>query len=149
MQGMGMEILIAQSRTPSADALPLQEVLARSDVVSIHVPLTKETHHLIQRKELLQMKRSSFLINTARGGVVNEKDLADALRERLIAGAGVDVLSQEPPPADHPLLQPDIPHLLLTPHIGWGSLESRKRLLETLKSNIDSFLNGTPINLIK
>lgn len=149
MQAVGMEILIAKSRTPLAEALPLEEVLTHSDVVSIHAPLTKQTHHLIQRKELLSMKRSSFLINTARGGIVNEKDLADALREGLIAGAGVDVLSQEPPPADHPLLQADVPHLLLTPHVGWGSLESRKRLLAALKTNIDAFLKGVPINLVE
>ena len=148
MQALGMELLIAQSRTSAAEAVPLQQLLREADVVSIHVPLTKETHHLIQRKELLLMKPSSFLINTARGGIVNEQDLADALREGIIAGAGVDVLSQEPPSATHPLLQTEIPHLLLTPHIGWASLESRKRLLAILKTNIDSFLKGSPINLI-
>ncbi|HEY2809916.1 MAG TPA: D-2-hydroxyacid dehydrogenase [Rhabdochlamydiaceae bacterium] len=148
MQQMGMQILIAQGRSEAPGRLPLQEVLAHSDVITIHTPLTKETHNLIQRKEFLLMKRSSVLINTARGGIVNEKDLADALREGLIAGAAVDVLSKEPPDADQPLLQKDIPHLLLTPHVGWGSLESRKRLLEVIQSNIHSFLQGNPVNLI-
>lgn len=148
MQALGMQILIAEARSQMPGTLPLQEILAQSDVITLHVPLTQETHHLIRRKELMQMKRSSFLINTARGGVVHEQDLADALREGVIAGAGVDVLSQEPPPATHPLLQEDIPNLLLTPHVGWASLESRKRLVHALENNIQAFLKGSPINLV-
>jgi len=148
MQGLGMQILIAEGKSKTPGTLPVREILAHSDVITLHVPLTKETHNLIGRKELMQMKRSSFLINTARGGIVNEQELADALKEGLIAGAAVDVLSQEPPSADHPLLQDDIPNLLVTPHIGWGSLESRKRLLHTIQNNIQAFLNGSPVNLI-
>jgi glycerate dehydrogenase len=148
MQAMGMEILVAEGHSKSPGRLPLHDVLRQSDVVSIHAPLTKETHNLIQKKELALMKRSSFLINTARGGIVHEQDLADALREGLIAGAGVDVLNKEPPSANHPLLKKDIPHLLLTPHVGWGSLESRQRLLAVIRNNIDSYLNGNPTHLI-
>jgi glycerate dehydrogenase len=148
MQGMGMQILIAEGSSKAPGTLPLPEILAEADVITLHVPLTKATHGLIERKELMQMKRSSFLINTARGGIVNEQDLADALREGLIAGAGVDVLSQEPPPAHHPLLQEDVPNLLVTPHVGWGSLESRNRLLHTMQNNIQAFLKGSPVNLV-
>jgi glycerate dehydrogenase len=150
-QAMGMKILIAQhssSKKIIEGALPLDTVLKESDVITIHTPLTPLTQNLIQHRELKLMKPTAFLINTARGGIVNEKDLADSLKHRTIAGAGVDVLSVEPPLADNPLLQKDIPNLLLTPHVGWGSFESRMRLFEILKENIDSFLKGIPKNLL-
>ena len=150
-RAFGMEILIAQhssKKAAVAGALPLEEVLKQSDFITIHTPLTPETQNLIQKKELALMKPSAFLINTARGGIVNEKDLAEALKNQRIAGAGVDVLTIEPPGKDNPLVQQDVPNLLLTPHVGWASLESRTRLLAILKDNIHSFLEGTPKNLI-
>ncbi len=148
---MGMQILVAQHSASARSvpgALPLDTVLKEADVVTIHVPLTPQTQNLIQRRELALMKPTAFLINTARGGIVNEKDLAEALKSGSIAGAGVDVLSVEPPHADNPLLQKDIPNLLLTPHIGWGSLEARMRLLQILKENIECFLKNAPKNLV-
>lgn len=150
-RAFGMEILIAQHSSKKGaipGALPLEEVLKQADFITIHTPLTSATENLIKKRELELMKRSAFLINTARGGIVNEKDLAEALKSGRIAGAGVDVLTTEPPPADNPLVQPDVPNLLLTPHVGWASHESRIRLLTILKDNIASFLQGNPKNLL-
>lgn len=150
-EAMGMHLLVAQHSVLSRNiqnAVPLERVLNESDIVSIHCPLTQETRNMIGYRELVLMKRSAFLINTARGGIVNEKELAEALKNGIIAGAGVDVLSVEPPHEDNPLLHKDIPNLLLTPHIAWGSRESRMRLVQTLKENIICFLNSTPKNLL-
>lgn len=151
-QAMGMNILIAKNASSTRQvegSVALETVLRECDVLSLHTPLTPQTRNLIQQRELKLMKPTSFLINTARGGIVNEKDLADCLKNHTIAGAGVDVLSIEPPQADNPLLQKDVPNLLLTPHVGWGSLEARMRLLQLLKDNIRSFLNGEPKNLVQ
>lgn len=148
---LGMHILIAEHTDPSKHipgALPLNTVLREADVVTIHTPLTPKTHNLIGFEQLQLMKPTAFLINTARGGIVNERDLADCLKQGIIAGAGVDVLTVEPPHADNPLLQKDVPHLLLTPHVGWGSLEARTRLVELVKDNIHSFFSHTPKNLL-
>jgi glycerate dehydrogenase len=148
---IGMHILIAEHADSSKHipgALPLNTVLKEADVVTIHTPLTPKTHNLIGFEQLRLMKPSAFLINTARGGIVNEKDLADCLKQQVIAGAGLDVLSVEPPHADNPLLQKDVPHLLLTPHVGWGSFEARTRLVEMVKDNIYSFFSHTPKNLL-
>jgi|SRR5579862_332184 len=151
-QAMGMDILIAKNAFSTRQvegSVALETVLRECDVLTIHTPLTPQTRNLIQQRELQLMKPTSFLINTARGGIVNENDLADCLKNHTIAGAGVDVLSIEPPQTDNPLLQKDVPHLLLTPHVGWGSVEARMRLLQLLKDNIRSFLNGSPKNLIQ
>lgn len=150
-RAFGMEILIAQSSDPSKrnkSQIPLNELLAESDFVTIHTPLTPQTKDLITRKEIEQMKPTAFLINTARGGIVNERDLAACLKEGKIAGAALDVLTEEPPPANHPLLDPAIPHLLLTPHIGWISMEARSRLMAILAQNVTSFLEGYPQNTV-
>lgn len=150
-KAFGMEILIAQhssSKKPIEGALFFETVLKESDIVTIHVPLTPQTENMITCKEMNIMKKSAFLINTARGGIVNEKDLAECLKNHVIAGAGVDVLSVEPPKEDNPLLAQDVPNLLLTPHVGWGSIESRTRLLNILKENILSFIHGVPKNLV-
>lgn len=150
-QCFGMKILIASHANPAkvqAGTLPLKQVIAESDFLTLHVPLTPQTENLITRREIEQMNPSSFLINTARGGIVNEKDLAECLKEKRIAGAGVDVLTREPPKGDNPLLDSSIPNLLLTPHIGWASYESRMRLVEALKENISAFLQSTPKNLL-
>lgn len=150
-QSLEMNIQIARHTDPHKyikGAISLQKLLAEADFISIHTPLNPQTAHLIRAQELQLMKPTAFLINVSRGGIVHEKDLADALKNGTIAGAALDVLSQEPPPADHPLLQKDVPNLLLTPHIGWASTESRNRLLEILKENILSFLKGHSINTV-
>jgi glycerate dehydrogenase len=122
------------------------EFFPRCDAISLHCPLTAETHHLINAKTLDQMKSSAYLINTGRGDLVDEPALAEALRQGNIAGAGLDVLSTEPPPADHVLLSPDIPNLIITPHTAWASVESRQRLLDGVAMNIQAFLSGQSLN---
>ncbi len=147
----GMEILIASnasSKKSQKGTLPLNQVLQEADFLTLHVPLTPETKNLITRKEIELMKPTAFLINTARGGVVNEKDLAECLKQKRIAGAALDVLTKEPPTEGNPLLDSNIPGLLLTPHIGWASFESRCRLLAILRDNIEAFLRGSPKNLV-
>jgi glycerate dehydrogenase len=137
----GMTVKVAQlPHRPSApDRLPLEHLLPECDVISLHCPLTQETQGLVDDHFLQQMKPSAFLINTARGAIINETALANALRRRQIAGAGLDVLSSEPPPADHPLLATDIPNLVITPHIGWASFEARQRLVNEIAENVIAF----------
>lgn len=136
------------ARHPEWPRLDAESFYSSSDVISLHCPLTEETRHMISASTLRQMKTSAFLINTGRGALVDEVALGDALRSRSIAGAALDVLSVEPPPADHPLLATDIPNLLLTPHTAWLSLESRRRLLDGVAHNIRSFLIGRPDNRV-
>ncbi len=124
----------------------VEEVLQRSDVVSIHCPLTPETEGLINAKSLKTMKRSAFLVNTSRGPIIVEKDLADALSSGTIAGAAVDVLSVEPPPENNPLL--NAPNCIITPHIAWATSEARSRLMEMATENLRQFIAGTPTNVI-
>lgn len=150
-ESFGMQILIARHSDPvkqQVNALPLDVILSESDFLTLHIPLNDHTKNLIARPELEKMKKTSFLINTARGGIVNEKDLATCLKEGKIAGAGVDVLDCEPPSDKHPLLDPTIPNLLLTPHIAWASLESRQRLLKAITNNIRSFIEGNLKNVV-
>ena len=124
--------------------LTLTELLSVSDVVSVHCPLTPETRNLIGYAQLKQMRNSAILINTGRGGILNEADLARALDEGLIAGAGLDVLEQEPPQPDNPLFALRHPErLILTPHLAWASNESRERLIEGIINNIKEYLNET------
>ncbi len=122
------------------------EFFSSCDAISLHCPLTPDTHHLINLDSLAQMKPSAFLINTGRGDLVDENALADALRNHKIAGAALDVLSSEPPPTDHPLLSPDIPNLIITPHTAWASREARQRLLDGVANNIQAFLSGKSLN---
>ncbi|WGL18093.1 D-2-hydroxyacid dehydrogenase [Microbulbifer bruguierae] len=135
---LGMEILISQSFSgeQKPDRVPLEQLLTEADVISLHCPLTEQTDQLVNRAFLASMKDSAFLINTARGGLIDEPALVDALRNGTIAGAALDVLSVEPPPADHPLLAADIPNLIITPHNAWISRESRQRLLDGVVNNI-------------
>jgi len=145
-ESFGMHILIAQGKNKNGQRVPLTQLLQQSDVVSLHCPLTEKTRHLISAAELAQMKPSALLINTARGGIVDEDALIQALRKRQIGGACFDVLSQEPPPPEHPMLQKDIPNLRLTPHIAWASREARQRLCDQLASNIQAFSQGKLVN---
>jgi glycerate dehydrogenase len=124
----------------------INEVLEQADVVSIHCPLLPETKGLINAASLNRMKRSAFLLNTSRGPVVVEQDLADALNNGIIAGAGIDVLSVEPPSKDNPLLKAK--NCIITPHIAWATKEARIRLMSVAVNNVAAFINGKPINVV-
>jgi glycerate dehydrogenase len=150
-RAFGMEIAVA-TRSPVLEAdvlqLPLDELLATSDVVSLHLPLTGQTRHMIGARELASMKKSSILINTARGGLVDEAALAEALTNGVIAGAGFDVLSKEPPVADNPLLKLRLPNFVLTPHVAWASGGAMQTLADMLVDNIEAFVAGSPKNTV-
>ncbi len=141
-KAFGMNILLGArpgQPTGERDGFPqvsLDELLTRSDVVSLHCLLTGETRNLIGERELAMMKPSSLLINTSRGGLVDEQALADALRKGTIAGAGFDVLTEEPPRNGNPLLAGDIPNLIVTPHSAWASREARQRIVEITARNL-------------
>lgn len=147
---LGMNVLVAEhkGKKPRGDHLAFEDVLAHSDVISIHCPLNNETEGLFDRAMMQRMKRDAILINTARGGIVVEEDLVSCLRDGIIGGAGVDVLTQEPPAADHPLLAPDIPNLLLTPHNAWASKTARQALMDQLAAIIRAYEKGQPINRV-
>lgn len=140
-EGLGMRVLVAEGHEgPLPGRLPLAQVLAESDVVSLHTLLTPATAQLINATRLAQMKPGALLINTARGGLIDEAALLDALRRGHLGGAALDVLAVEPPPADHPLLGADLPNLLITPHCAWASRGARQRLLDTTVANIRAFI---------
>lgn len=124
----------------------IDQVFRESDVISLHCPLIPQTHHLVNAKRLATMKRSAVLVNTSRGPLVDNQALADALRAGQIAGAGLDVLDVEPPPADNPLL--GTPQCIITPHIAWYARASRKRLMDIAAENLRSFVAGKPINVV-
>lgn len=150
-EAFGMRVLLAQrpgTVEPEEGRLPLPILLPQLDVLSLHCPLTPDTRGLIGPWELALMRRDAILINTARGGLVDEAVLADALRQGALGGAGVDVLSLEPPVTGNPLLAPDIPNLIVTPHCAWGSRESRQRLVEQLAENIQGWRDGAPPRLV-
>jgi glycerate dehydrogenase len=150
-EAFGMQVLIAQRPgivEEQEGRMPLPILLPQVDVLSLHCPLTPETRGLIGAWELALMKRDAILINTARGGLVDETLLADALRQGALGGAGVDVLSLEPPVDGNPLLALDIPNLIVTPHSAWGSRESRQRMVEQLAENIQGWLDGKPVRVV-
>ncbi|MBN8719678.1 MAG: D-2-hydroxyacid dehydrogenase [Sediminibacterium magnilacihabitans] len=122
------------------------ELLSNADVISLHCPLVPETKGLINKTTLSQMKRTAFLINTSRGPVVEDDDLAHALNNDVIAGAGLDVLTTEPPPPDNPLLKAK--NCIITPHIGWASKEARLRLMQITVDNLNAFMQGKPVNVV-
>lgn len=128
---------------------PFEEVLETSDVITLHCPLLPETRNLIGLDEFRRMARRPLLINTSRGGLVDERALATALREGLIAGAGFDVATEEPPAADNPLMSLlDLPNFILTPHVAWASQEARQLVADQLIDNIDAFIAGAPQNVV-
>lgn len=145
----GMQVLGCDA-VPFASGLitpvTLDELLARSDVVSLHCPLTPETQGLINAARLSRMKSSAFLINTSRGQLVNERDLADALNAGRLAGAGLDVLNVEPPQPDNPLLTAT--NCIVTPHIAWATRSARQRLLQTTVDNMAAFVAGQLQNVV-
>lgn len=146
-EAMGMHVLV-HSRTPKegVDFVTLPELLQRSDVVSLHCPLFPENTGMINADTVAMMKNGALLINTARGGLIDEKAVADALHSRKLGGAAMDVVCQEPIHADSPLLT--APNCIITPHIAWTPLEARKRVLECTTKNIQGFLNGNCINVV-
>jgi glycerate dehydrogenase len=150
-RGFGMRVLFADHAPPKADGVqftPLDTVLAESDVITLHLPLTAETRNLIGARELACMKPEALLINTARGGLVDERALAEALRSGAIGGAGFDVLSVEPPRAGNPLLELDLPNLIVTPHVAWSSREAMQALADQLIDNVEAFVQGAPRNVV-
>lgn len=145
----GMKILYAarsDKEFPFAERVEPDRLLAESDILTLHAPQTQQTACFINERTLKLMKPSAILINTARGGLVDSRALADALNGGRLAGAGIDVLEQEPPPADHPLLHAK--NILLTPHVGWASAEARGRLIRILAENIRAFQAGAPIHVV-
>jgi glycerate dehydrogenase len=140
----GMRILIANrpGAPPKEDRVPLDELLATADIVSLHCPLTDATRGLIGARELKLMKPDALLINTARGALVDGAALAAALKAGQLGGAGIDVLPQEPPREDEPLIDRRIPNLLLTPHIAWAAREARQRCIDEMAANIRDFRSG-------
>jgi len=151
--GAGFRMRVLHAASPSQPAgsagrVELRELLASADVLSLHCPLTAATRGLIGVAELAAMKRNAILINTARGGLVDEAALAAVLRAGRIAGAGLDVLSAEPPVADNPLLGLRLPNFILTPHVAWASAGAMRTLAEELRANIDSWAQGVPRNRV-
>ena len=151
-EAMDMQILLCQR--PGTDGAPepgrvsFDELLERSDIISLHCPLTTDTHHLFDGHAFRKMKKTAILVNTARGAIIDSAALINALENGEIAGAGIDVLDLEPPPPDHPLLQCRLPDLLITPHNAWGSRESRQRLVDALSENLIGWLNDRPVNVV-
>jgi glycerate dehydrogenase len=150
-RAFGMRVLFADHAPPKMDGVvftPHDEVLAQSDVLSLHCPLVPATRNLIDLKAFRKMKRSALLINTARGGLVDEAALIQALDEGLIAGAGFDVLTVEPPKNGHPLLDVRRPNFILTPHVAWASDGAMQFLADQLIDNIDAWASGKPQHLV-
>ena len=148
---LGMRILVCDpapkvDADPDIEAATLEALLRESDFVTLHCPLTPDTKHLIHKGTLELMKPTAYLINCARGPIVQEADLIEALQRGVIAGAGLDVQEIEPPASDSPLY--DMPQVILTPHIGWKPLEARQRLIGILAGNIQAFLKTAPVNVV-
>lgn len=149
--GFGMPVLVHTRRPPTPvpaglGFVDLETLFRQSDVVSLHCPLTPETKHLVNAERLAWLKPTAFLLNTGRGPLVDEPALADALNQGRLAGAGLDVLSVEPPPADNPLLAAK--NCLITPHLGWATGAARARLMRVAVENVRAFLAGTPQNVV-
>jgi len=156
----GMRILVAESfrpensmtndaqQKPEFKRVPFQDLVSQSDVISLHCPLTPETKNLFDLKTFKSMKKNALLINTARGGLINDEALLHALENGSIAGAALDVLDREPPAADHPLLTSGLPNLIVTPHIAWAAKEARQRALDEIAKNIACYLKGEPRNVV-
>jgi glycerate dehydrogenase len=152
-RGFGMEILVGArpgDRNPTAERTALDQVFRQADFVTLHCPLTPETKQLINEQTLAMMKPGAFLINTARGALIDEPALIEALRAKRIAGAALDVITQEPPPANHPIIRAaqELNNLVVTPHTAWSAREARERLLQEVEENILSFLRGQPRNIV-
>ncbi|EJO95660.1 glycerate dehydrogenase [Ectopseudomonas mendocina DLHK] len=149
-EAFGMRVVLGQlpGRPARADRLALHELLPQVDALTLHCPLNEQTRNLIGAAELALMKPQALLINTARGGLVDEQALADALRRGHLGGAATDVLTQEPPKDGNPLLAGDIPRLIVTPHNAWGSREARQRIVAQVVENASAFFAGAPRRVV-
>jgi glycerate dehydrogenase len=149
-KAFGMKVLVARrpGGPPTGGRVPLDDLLRRVDVLSLHCPLADSTRGLIGARELGLMRPDALLVNTARGGIVDEPALAEALRAGTIGGAGVDVLRVEPPSGGNPLLEPDIPNLIVTPHTAWASRDARQRLIGEVAANIEAWRAGRERNRV-
>ena len=144
--GMNVQITTQFPDESNVEFVSIKQLFESSDVVSIHSALTKDNHELINIDLIKTMKPSAYLLNTSRGQIINDQDLARALNGGILAGAGIDVFSEEPPPDNHPLLQAK--NIVLTPHIAWTSFEARQKLMEITAENIKAFQKGNPINQV-
>ena len=149
-KALDMNILI-HTRTPKEDGdgiryVSLDELLVQSDYISLHCPLNDKTKHLINKDTIAKMKPSAVILNTGRGGLINEADLCEALAAKRIHGAGLDVQEVEPPVEDSPLYTLD--NVIITPHMGWKGLETRQRLVGIIRDNVQAFFKGEPINVV-
>ena len=149
--GFGMKVIahrrnMASSPPRNVEYVPLEQLFSESDILSLHAPLTTQNTGIINTQTLSLMKPTAYLINTGRGGLVNEMGLKKALENGKIAGAGLDVLSEEPPPSDHPLM--NAPNCVITPHQAWATRESRSRLIQIVADNIRAFFKGKPQNVV-
>ena len=150
-RAFGMKVLVndvkpVEPSEPDITVVGPDELFSKSDVVSLHCPLTTETQGIINDGNLALMKQTAFLINTGRGPLVNEYDLAEALNSGRIAGAGLDVLTTEPPALDNPLITAK--NCFITPHIAWATLASRTRLMKIVVDNVRAFIRGEPVNVV-
>jgi glycerate dehydrogenase len=144
--GMNISYFGGRAKNIQARSVSLNDLFSQSDFISVHCPLKPDNHSFINNALLARMKPTAFLINTSRGQLINEHDLAEALKNKILAGAALDVLSKEPPPADHPLL--NISNCLITPHNAWLSFEARQRIMEITYQNIKAALSGRPANKV-
>ena len=150
-ESVGMRVLISEHKNAATireGRVSFEEILKRSDVISLHCPLTNETQNLIGRAEFGMMKREALLINTARGALVEDAALIEALQKGIIAGAGFDVLREEPPVHGSPLLELDLPHFIVTPHVAWASNEAMQALADQVIDNLEAYVAGQPRNLL-
>ncbi len=141
--------VLAYDTFPQDGLSDFETVLTQSDVITLHVPLTPETKGLIGAAELKRMKKNAILINTARGGLVDEAALLEALKDGTIAGAGFDVVAQEPPRDGNILCEADLPNLIVTPHVAWASKEAMQILADQLVDNVEAFVAGKPQNVVE
>ena len=149
-EAFGMKVLVGSlpNRPSDSSRIPFAELLPQVDFLSLHCPLTEDTRDLIDAKAFDAMKPSAFLINCARGGIVNEQALADALVQGKIAGAATDVLTVEPPKEGNVLLDSHLPNLIVTPHSAWGSVDARQRIVQQMVENAEAFKAGQPIRQV-
>jgi len=150
--GFGMETVYAGRKgddKPAPPKLPFQEMLSSSDVITLHCPLTVETKNLMSDAEFAAMKPGAILINTSRGGLIDEAALVRAIESGRLGGAGIDVLPQEPPPAEHPFMAlANRPNFILTPHVAWASAAAMQELADQVVGNLEAFMAGHPVNRV-
>jgi len=150
-EAFGMKVIVAerpQAKQIRPGRIAFESAIRSADVLSLHCPLTDETAKLVNTQTLSWMKPTALLINTARGGLIDETALAEALSQGHIAGAALDVLSTEPPPQHHPLLASTVPNLIITPHVAWASQQAMQRLVRQLAENLQAFLQQKPIRQV-